>query len=473
MNIPDYPPLTPITSPWMQEVVSNKERLTGLFEQYGSPINLHHIGPFAENVEAYESIFNRHNLKHNIFFARKANKCRAFAKEAHRLGSGVDTASYEELNQCLELGCDPANLVLTAAIKNERLVRLALNNDVLMILDNKDECELVNRIAGEIGKKPTVGIRVSGFIFGDKKLYSRFGFDVNKVAQLIIYHIGSERRFYNLRFGGFHFHLDGYSIKRRAAALIQTIELVDVLQDREIDTKFIDIGGGLLTNYLSDKSEWEVFWNALKEAKMGKRPPVTFGNNGLGYMLDNGELHSEPNVYPYYNENPKEQFLNQLLAYKNAKGKPIASLLRKRDIELRIEPGRSLLDQTGMTLTKVAHRKQDQRGAWLVGLEMNRSQLFSSSDDFLLDPIYIPMSSIDTQQQPTPVYFTGAYCLEGDIILKRKILLPQLPEIGDIIAFPNTAGYMMHFYETRSHLHPFTTNLVTSDGGNFVLDETM
>ena len=60
----------------------------------------------------------------------------------------------------------------------------------------------------------------------------------------------------------------------------------------------------------------------------------------------------------------------------------------------------------------------------------------------------------------TPVFFTGGYCLEQDIILKRTIVLPCLPEIGDIVCFVNTAGYMMHFCETRSHLFEFATNVV-------------
>jgi len=38
-----------------------------------------------------------------------------------------------------------------------------------------------------------------------------------------------------------------------------------------------------------------------------------------------------------------------------------------------------------------------------------------------------------------------------------------MPYIGDIICFPNSAGYMMHFYETQSHLYDFTTNLVINE----------
>lgn len=465
-----YPSLTPEMASWMEDVIQNRKLLAGLFEEYGSPINLHHTGPFKLNYEAYRAVLDRHKLRHTVLFARKANKCLIFAKEAQRIGFGVDTASYRELNQCLEAGCDPERLVLTAAVKNERLMRLALRHNVLMILDNEDECRLVNRLAGELDKTPLIGIRISGFKHEGEKLYSRFGFDIDDVKKFIIHNIGPEKKFYNLRFGGFHFHLDGYSVKQRGSALVQTINLVDGLQSHGIRTLFIDIGGGLLMRYLSDKKEWEMFWRELKKAVRGEREPITFGNNGLGYELVDGKLLGKPNVYPYYNQTPKGFFLNAVLSYEDGSGQTTASMLRQRDIELRMEPGRSLLDQTGMTIGKVAFRKKDQRNDWLVGLEMNRSQLSSSSADFLLDPVFIPMQSSTGKEKPTPVYLTGGYCLEQDILLKRKIVLPTLPEIGDIICFTNTAGYMMHFYETQSHLYEFASNLVMGPESRFIED---
>ena len=81
-------------------------------------------------------------------------------------------------------------------------------------------------------------------------------------------------------------------------------------------------------------------------------------------------------------------------------------------------------------------------------------------------------------RQPNPdaeavaVYFTGAYCLERDVLLKRKISLPQLPEIGDTVLFVNTAGYMMHFFETEAHLFERAKNLsITDDSEVFTLKD--
>lgn len=466
----NFPPLTPEIASWMKDIFKNHELLRDLFKKYGSPINLHHTGPFAQNYESYKTVLQKYKINNTIFFARKANKCLGFVKEAKKLGCGVDTASYRELKECLDLGFNPQKLVLTAAIKNEQLVRLALQHNVVIILDNIDECRLVNRLAEELGTTAKAGLRISGFMYEGEKLYSRFGFDIDDAAEFIINNMGSGKEFENLQFDGFHFHLDGYSIKQRTVAIRQTIHLSDVLKKNGISTTFIDMGGGLLMNYLSDKKEWDMFWTELKKAVRGDRDPITFGNNGLGYELINGRLLREPDVYPYYNETPKEHFLEAVLTQKSENGVTPAEMLRGRKIEFRMEPGRSLLDQAGLTLAKVIHRKKDQRGDWLAGLEMNRNQLMSSSADFLLDPIHICMKKSDAEAIPASVYFTGGYCLEQDVILKRKITLPRLPDIGDVICFPNTPGYMMHFYETQSHLYDFTTNLVSSDGAHFVKD---
>lgn len=458
-----YPPLTAITAPWMEKVFEHRPFLEDLFQTYGSPINILHTEPFEDNYNRFAQVFDKHELPHTIFFARKANPCKVFVKESRRLGIGVDTASYRELKQCLDMGCDPRKLVVTAAVKNEQLVHLALQHDVVLILDNEDECRLVNRLARELGKTAKIGVRISGFQYRGDKLYSRFGFDTDHVVEFITSHLGSGNDYESLQFEGFHFHLSGYSVEQRSEALLQTIHLADRLQTQDIRTSFIDMGGGILITYLSSQSEWEAFWSELKKAVRGERSPITFGNNGLGYELINGKLHGEPDVYPYYNECSKEGFLDDVLSYQNQKGDSPASLLRERGIEIRMEPGRSLLDQTGFTMAKVIHRKKDSLGNRLIGLEMNRSQLSSSSADFLLDPVFIHAKKISKEMRPTPVFFTGGYCLEQDIILKRKIVLPCLPEAGDMVCFPNTAGYMMHFYETRSHLFDLAPNLVMDE----------
>ncbi|WP_321827850.1 type III PLP-dependent enzyme domain-containing protein [Maribacter dokdonensis] len=452
--------LTPKTSDWMHELFNNQSVVKGLVERYGSPINVHHLPSFNNNCEMYKQVFESYGLKYRIFYARKANKSRGLVKQAFASGIGVDTASFKELEQSLALGGNSENLVLTAAIKTEPQIELAIKNGVPIILDNEDECVLTQAVANRIGLKANVGFRISGFTVDQEKLYSRFGFDIDEVVNFIASYVGENKSFNMLKVTGIHFHLDGYSTYQRSVSLVASIQIFSKLKEKGYAMSFIDIGGGILMNYLEDEKEWNTFNEQLKKSVLEDSSDITFNNNGLGFRLEDGQLRGKLNTYPFFNEINKESFIREVLDFVDAQsGLSVASLLVKNGVELRIEPGRSLLDQVGMTIAKVIHRKKDAKGQWLVGLEMNMSQMMSSSADFLLDPFMLYNSEVEKNEN-VDVFFTGAYCLERDVLLKRKITLPRLPAIGEYVAFVNTAGYMMHFFETEAHLFELSSNLM-------------
>src|SRR5690606_35246081 len=81
------------------------------------------------------------------------------------------------------------------------------------------------------------------------------------------------------------------------------------------------------------------------------------------------------------------------------------------------------------------------------------------SADFLLDPIHLPINGRTNTDERVFGYLVGSYCLEQELILKRKIQFNSYPEIGDLILFPNSAGYMMHFYESEAHLFELAKNI--------------
>ena len=461
------PRLTPLVAPWMLTLQQHPALLDRLIQKYHSPLNILCLDPFESNARDFASVFEEQDSRYGILFARKANKCRAFVKRAGAMGIGVDTASHRELEQALEAGVPVSRLVLTAAIKEERALRLALQNDVLIILDNEDECRLVDRLAQSLNCIALVGLRVSGFWIGKSKLYSRFGFDIDQVEAfvgrvLVAPDVGSR-----LKYCGLHFHLNGYSTAERGVALHACLSLAERMENSYgLRTRFIDMGGGCLVNYLESKAQWEEFDRQLRRAVEGERDPITFNNDGLGYSLIHGEIHGRLATYPYFNETTRKDFLREVLRSRDSNHAEAAvDRARRQDIELRLEPGRSLLDQTGVTIARVAFRKRDSRGDELVGLEMNTSQMQSSSADFLLDPFLIPREG-SNRSGPVSVYLTGAYCLEGDLLLKRSVEFAQKPEVGDFVLFVNTAGYMMHFNESEAHLFDLAENLIYAGNGD-------
>lgn len=455
------PKLQPLTSPWMFKLIEDYALQEEIFNAHHSPVNVHHLPTFKKNVGDYKEILDGYGIKNQLFFARKANKFKNLIPAAVEAGIGIDTASFHELKQCLDLGIAADLLISTAAIKNNELLNLAIKNGVTIIIDNRDELEQTLNIAQQQNTTVKIGIRISGFMFNGEKLQSRFGFDIDDVETVIHDFFASAKTTQTIQLTGFHFHLDGYSTAQRGEALHQTLDLIERLRPQGFDFSFVDIGGGILMNYLAEATEWKNFQEILKQAVLGDHVPITYNNDGLGFKNRNGEIEGKLNTYPYYNENTKPHFLKAVLETENAAGKHVASRLKELDIQLRLEPGRSLLDQVGITMARVAHRKVDAQGNNLVGLEMNMSQMKSSSADFLLDP-FACFKNPDPDAEAVDVYFTGAYCLERDVLLKRKITLPQLPAIGDTIIFVNTAGYMMHFFETEAHLFKRAANVALS-----------
>lgn len=450
-------PLTPILHRWVQDIIEQPTSLFQAIERQGSPINIHHLAPLKENINAYERVLTKYQIPHKIFFARKANKCLEIARAVAQMGQGVDTASYRELQQCVEAGINNQQLVLTAAVKNKKLLELALQHNIPVVLDNEDELQLAQEVAQKKEKTMVVNIRVGGFFVEDKRLPTRFGFPIDHA---VAYISGLADKYPHLEYTGLHFHLNGYSVAERVAAIEQSVRVIDELLHHGIPTRSLDIGGGMLMNYLQSEQEWLEFHDALREAVLGVRPELTYQNDALGMVKINDQLYGEPTVYPYFNKLHKEKLLEEILTTRSAIfDAPIHQLFTERALEFRMEPGRSLLDQVGCTVAKVAFRKKDSEGRLLVGLEMNRTQLRSSSADFLVDPIHLPKRQRQKTDDPCYAYLVGSYCLEQELILKRKVYLKSYPEIGDLILFPNTAGYLMHFYESEAHLFELAKNI--------------
>ena len=455
-------PLTGITSTWMHDMMKNRQFIEDCFEEYESPINFLDVSSYAQNINNFKDVFNRYKVKSQIYFARKANKNSVLVKEALNNGIGVDTASFRELEEAIALGGNGSTLILTAAVKNKKLLTLAIKNDIPIMVDNLDELQLINKVAAELKTVAIIGIRLSGFTCKGKKLYSRFGFDIEKDVYHLKVWLSDRESFGHVRLEGVHFHLDGYSTEQRAEAILQCLDVIKELRHQGHVISFLDIGGGILMNYLQSKTEWLSFQEHLKDCVQGLSTPITFNNQGLGFTLDKErKIQGTLNTYPYFGETSSTKFIASILDYKDDAQITIAERLQDANLEIRIEPGRSLLNQVGITMAKVAHRKRDALGNWLIGLEMNMSQLQSSSADFLVDP-YLIYNEEEENQQAAEVYLTGAFCLEKDIILKRKLHFSQLPSRGDVIVFVNTAGYLMHFYETQSHLCNPSTDLFVS-----------
>jgi len=462
-------PLRARLEPWMNELAESTD-LVSLVKKYGSPLNLLNPEPFKRNVEQIRGVAIGHNLDFEVYFARKSNKCLTFVEAANQIDAGVDVASLQELQQVLDAGTKTDRIICTAAIKTTELIEACVRQQITIAVDNLDELRQIASVGQNYDTEVNIAVRISGFKHQGGKLHSRFGFDVSEVVGMVSEKWSHFSRPNSPVIRGIHFHLDGYCPLQRVSAIEQSLLIVDQLTDLGHTIEFLDIGGGLPISYLESESQWNDFWSQQERALLGKRAPVTYRNHGLGLFEVDGKLHGKRKSYPFFQSLTRADWLNEILLTETKIG-TIADSVRSRNVQLRCEPGRSVLDGAGMTVARVEFRKQHVNGDWLIGLAMNRTQCRTSSADFLVDPLLIrgatdghgADASESSNGNIMEGFLVGAYCTESELLCLRRLRFPQGIEVGDLICFPNTAGYLMHFLESQSHQFPLAKNLAWAE----------
>ncbi|HEY9681918.1 MAG TPA: hypothetical protein V6C86_10090 [Oculatellaceae cyanobacterium] len=449
-------------APWMTKLAANPALVASLLSTHSSPLHVVVDGELQRNAKDLLAPLKDRGLHGGLYFARKANKLAWFVTMAKEAGIGVDTASLNELRETLALRVPPSQIIVTAIGKDETLMHEAIASDCLVVIDNTDEIEPLHATAKALGKKARVGLRFAGFQLARRTLYSRFGLPAVDFASLLPSVLEKE----TLKVELLHAHIDRYDPSERAAAARKLLEIADYCANRGCRIDSIDLGGGILMRYLDDQQEWERFVSSLREAVSGERPAFTFQNNGFGYSFVGGRLGGVPDLYPAWNDLSKERFVKAVLD-DDADGQPLHKEFRDRRLKLFFEPGRSLLDNTGMTLARVAFQKHDTEGNLLIGLRMNRTNLCPFRAEFCSDPLFI--STDQRTEHDGGAYLVGNLCSESDFIFKRRIRLPHMPLLGDAVCFFNTSGYLAHHMEIGTHGASLPNNVLVDRDSLMVL----
>lgn len=445
-------PLAARWEPWMQELLSNPEQVRALTQEFGSPVNVLDASPLPRNAAELIDAGTSRGVNAKVFFARKANKALTFVDAARTAGHGIDVASRDELLQVLDAGVEPERIIVSAAIKTDELLRIALDAGVVISCDSRAELERIGRLnSSSLRDGMPSRARLAPRLAPDpsKLPPTRFGELLGqwKDAQ---WPEGVEAV-------GVHVHLHGYAEADRRLALGEAISLVDHLRAQGQPTKFIDIGGGVPMSYLEDTAQWEHYQKRIQAQRDGTGEPFTWKSDPLS------------NTYPFWQTPTRGEWLGQLLDGDTPEHGTTKEALRQRDIALHLEPGRSLLDGCGIILTEVSFLKSRSDGLPLIGVAMNRTQCRTAADDLLLDPALVPTAG-DVEREPRTGFMVGAYCIEDEVILRRKLDFPDGVAVGDTIAIPNTAGYFMHILESASHQIPLAKNIRRNSAQEWVLD---
>lgn len=467
--------LTPKIDGNIKRFLNDKKGVYNLTNTFGSPLNIVFPKNIKENIDDFKKVFDKHNIKGHIYYAHKCNKSSAIVKEVLNNNINIDVASLEELKHALSIGFT-SNKIEATGPKNDEFIILGLRHNILFNADNLEEINTIIKFHKKMNKKEKtrILIRLNNFTSEGNKFInkqSRFGIPKNASGEIIRYMSENSEI---LTLLGFSFHLDTVNIKEKTIAIENIIDLFELSYEANLNPYIINIGGGFKLNYLDNADEWNNSISELKEDILSGKSKLTWNNTSFGLRTENGVIKGNLNIYNYYEERVKEKLLEDILLTQlpRFQNRKIGEILSENMIEIMIEPGRSLLDQVGINIAKVVYTKKSSEGDFLVGIDMNRSNLLIGEQEMFVDPILI--SNKVSEKENIGCYILGNLCLESDIIFKHKVLFNKMPEKDDLVVFINTAGYFMDFNESNTIMQKTANKLIAvpcEDAFKYFLDE--
>ncbi len=354
--------------------------LSELANDYGTPCYVYSRATIEKHWRAFDQAFGAH--PHLVCYAVKANSNLAVLNIMARLGSGFDIVSGGELERVLRAGGQADRIVFSGVGKTENELERALDAGIRCFnIESTAELERLNQVAGRRQQTAPVSIRVNPDVDANTHPYistglkeNKFGIDIN--AAIEIYR--QANRMPHIDVQGVDCHI-GSQLTDNAPflnALERVLVLIDQLSEDGIVIHHLDIGGGL----------------------------------GIRY---HDETPPQPAEY----------------------AQAIMENLGGRDLEVLIEPGRAIVGNAGILLTRVEYLKPGEyKNFAIVDAAMNdllRPALYSAWQEI------IPVNTASTA--PKLNYdVVGPICETGDFLGKDRQLAVAA---GDLLAVRSSGAY--------------------------------
>ncbi|MGO1296091.1 MAG: diaminopimelate decarboxylase [Vibrio sp.] len=366
--------------------------LSQLAELYGTPLYVYSRATLERHWHAFDKSVGDH--PHLVCYAVKANSNIGVLNVLARLGSGFDIVSGGELERVIAAGGEPAKIVFSGVGKTAAEMKRALELKIKCFnVESEPELERLNKVAGELGVKAPISLRINPDVDAQTHPYISTGLRDNKFG------IAFERAPEVYKLAQSMEHLDICGIDCHIGSQLTAIEpfidatdrlltLIDDLRQQGVTIHHLDVGGGL----------------------------------GVVYR---DELPPEPSEYA-----------TALLS----------RLSEHPDLELIFEPGRAIAANAGVLLTQVEFLKHTEyKNFAIIDAAMNdliRPVLYEAWQDI------IPV--LPRQGEAKPYDLVGPICETGDFLGKDRALVLQS---GDLLAVRSAGAYgfvMASNYNTRA-----------------------
>lgn len=347
----------------------------------GTPAYVYSSQAIRDNYRSYDQSLAR--IPHEIHYAVKANSSLAVLALLGAEGAGFDIVSAGELYRVLRAGGDPAKVVYSGVGKTKAEIRYALEQRTgRFCCESRQELAVLRELAAAMGSTPNVALRVNPDISAETHPYiatglgeHKFGIAVEEAEALY----RDATAWAPLQFTSVSCHIGSQIFDTRVfqEALCQLLALTVRLRSEGITIRTVDLGGGLGVAY-----------------RAGQR------STSIG-----------------------------------AFGRMLCDAMEGTGLHLALEPGRSVVGQAGVLLTRVLYRKQSAGKTFLV--------VDGAMNDLLRPALYQAHHEIlptSPRHGPdVPVDVVGPVCESGDFLASQRDLPPC--EQGDLLAVATAGAY--------------------------------
>ena len=364
--------------------------LKKIAEKFGTPCYIYSQSALTNAYQEFDAAFE--DRDHLICYAVKANSNLAILNLLARLGSGFDIVSGGELQRVIRAGGDAQKTIFSGVGKSVNEMRMALNLNILCFnVESEAELITLNHVAQNMNKVAPVSLRVNPDVDAKTHPYISTGLKENKFGIAVdeamrIYQ--SAHLYPYIRFTGIDCHIGSQLslIEPFVEASEKMLQLFDGLKKQKLDIEHIDLGGGLGIRYNNEKP---------------------------------------PSIKEYISK--------------------LCSITRNIKQRLVIEPGRALVGNSGILLTRIEYLKQTPaRNFAIVDAAMNdliRPSLYDAYHEILP----VEKSTIEAKNYE----IVGPICETGDFLgHDRKLSIMD----GDLLAIMSAGAYGMSMssnYNTR------------------------
>lgn len=370
--------------------------LAAIVAAIGTPCYVYSRAAIAQRWHAFDAAFGRRD--HLVCYAVKANSNLAVLNVLARLGSGFDIVSGGELERVLAAGGAPGKIVFSGVGKTEAEMARALEAGILCFnVESEAELDTLNEIAGRLGKTAPVSLRVNPDVDPDTHPYistglkeSKFGIPIE--CAFAVYQRARALNHIAVRGVDCHIGSQITTLQPFVDALERVLTLLGELSDAGIEIDHLDLGGGL----------------------------------GIAYG-------AEEAVAP-------DDYVLALLNALQAHGS------RYQQLKILVEPGRAIVGNAGVLLTRVINLKH--------GETKNFAVVDAAMSDLMRPALYDAWHDIgplnqSVERQPHTYDVVGPVCESGDF-LGRDRRLAVAP--GDCLVIASAGAYgfsMSSNYNTR------------------------